>query len=313
MAEIRVVASGLCFPEGPVALPDGSLLVVEIARGTLSRIEPDGSFEPVAFTGGGPNGAAIGPDGKCYVCNSGGYEFSQDAEHGMRPGLQPRDYTGGQIQRVDLRDGTVEVLYDRSERGKLRGPNDLVFDRHGGFWFTDIGKNRVAERDHGGVYYALPDGSSIREVIYPMVQPNGIGLSPDERRLYVAETITGRLWAFDVVAPGEIAPRPFPSPNGGELLAGLPGFQLFDSLAVDSAGHVCVATMHHAGITEIAPDGRVVGHFATPDRFTTNLCFGGADLRTAYITCSSTGRVVAMPWHRSGLALNFAQSPPQRR
>ena len=305
MSDVRVVASGLLFPEGPVAMPDGSLLVVEIARGCLTRIARDGSFAPIAFTGIGPNGAAMGPDGKCYLCISGGYEFSEDAEHGMRPGLQPRDYQGGKIERVDLATGAVEVVYDRTKRGLLRGPNDLVFDRHGGFWFTDIGKNREGERDHGGVYYARADGSHIREVIYPMVQPNGIGLSPDETQLYVAETITGRVWTFAVVAPGEIARRPFPSPNGGTLLAGLPGFQLFDSLAVDSAGHICVATMHNAGITEIAPDGRVVAHVPLPDRFTTNLCFGGPDLKTVFATLSSSGRVVALPWPRPGLPLNF--------
>ncbi|MCC6195035.1 MAG: SMP-30/gluconolactonase/LRE family protein [Burkholderiales bacterium] len=306
MSEATVVASGLRFPEGPVAMPDGTLLVVEIARDCLTRIARDGSFAPIAFTGAGPNGAAIGPDGKCYLCISGGYEFAEDAEHGMRPGLQHRDYRGGAIERVDLATGAVEVVYRRSARGALRGPNDLVFDRQGGFWFTDIGKNREGERDHGGVYYARTDGSFIREVIYPMVQPNGIGLAPDERTLYVAETVTGRVWAFDVTAPGEIAKRPFPSPNGGRLLAGLPGFQLFDSLAVDSAGHVCVATMFNAGITEIAPDGHVLAHVALPDRFTTNLCFGGPDLRTVFATQSSSGRVVAVPWPRPGLALNFS-------
>ncbi len=305
MSDVRVVASGLRFPEGPIAMPDGSLLVVEIAKNCLTRIAPDGSFAPVASTGVGPNGAAIGPDGKCYLCISGGYQFAEDVKHGMRPGLAPDDYRGGKIERVDLATGAVEVLYDKTTRGPLRGPNDIVFDRQGGFWFTDIGKNRVGERDHGGIYYAHADGSHIREVVYPMVQPNGIGLSPDETELYVAETITGRLWAFDVVAPGEIARQPYPSPNGGRLVAGLPGFQLFDSLAVDSAGHICVATMHNAGITEIAPDGRVVNHVPLPDRFTTNLCFGGPDLRTLYATLSSTGRVVAVQWPRPGLPLNF--------
>lgn len=305
MSDVRVVASGLRFPEGPIAMPDGSLLVVEIAKNCLTRVAQDGSFVPVALTGVGPNGAAIGPDGKCYLCISGGYQFADDAEHGMRPGLQPEDYRGGKIERVDLATGVVEVLYDKTTRGPLRGPNDIVFDRQGGFWFTDIGKNRVGERDHGGVYYAHANGSHIREVVYPMVQPNGIALSPDETELYVAETITGRLWAFDVVAPGEIARQPYPSPNGGRLVVGLPGFQLFDSLAVDSAGHICVATMHNAGITEIAPDGRVVNHVPLPDRFTTNLCFGGPDLRTVYATLSSTGRVVSLPWPRPGLPLNF--------
>jgi len=305
MTELREIATGLRFPEGPVALPDGSFLVVEIERRCLSRVSAGGEITPIAFPGGGPNGAAMGPDGKCYICNSGGYEFTDDPEHGMRPGLAPKDYQGGKIERVDLETGRVELVYDRSERGKLRGPNDLVFDRDGGIWFTDIGKNRVDGRDHGGVYYARPDGSMIREVLYPMVQPNGIGLSPDEDRLYVAETIPGRLWAFDIVGPGEIDRKPYPSPNGGTLLAGLPGYQLFDSLAVDSAGNICVATLQEASITVVSPDGGSVTHVPMPERYVTNLCFGGPDLRTAYITLSGGGRLVAMEWPRPGLPLNF--------
>ena len=304
MQKFREFATGLRFPEGPVALPDGSLLVVEIERRTLSRISPDGKISVVAQPGGGPNGAAIGPDGKVYLCNCGGFEFTED-ENGIRPGLQARDYDGGRIERVDLATGEVERLYDRSDKRKLRGPNDIVFDRSGGFWFTDIGKNRENEREHGGVYYAARGAAEPIEVLYPMVQPNGIGLSPDEDRLYVAETITGRLWSFELEAPGVVKRKPFPSPNGGELVAGLPGYQLFDSLAVDSDGNICVATLQNGGITVISPDGRSITHVPVPDRMTTNICFGGPDLRTAYITCSGSGKVLAMDWPRAGLPLNW--------
>ena len=73
MNPIRTIADGLQFPEGPIAMPDGSVIVVEIARGTLTRVLLDGRKEVIADTGGGPNGAAIGPDGACYVCNNGGF------------------------------------------------------------------------------------------------------------------------------------------------------------------------------------------------------------------------------------------------
>ncbi|TVR11333.1 MAG: SMP-30/gluconolactonase/LRE family protein, partial [Salinarimonadaceae bacterium] len=297
--------TGLRFPEGPVAMPDGSLIVVEIEGKRLTRVAPDGSHTTIAQMEGGPNGAAIGPDGKCYVCNNGGFEWFEDGENGLRPGLQPPDYSGGRIERVDLETGEIELLYAESDAGPLRGPNDIVFDKSGGFWFTDIGKNRPGEREHGAVYYARTDGSMIRREIFPMVQPNGIGLSPDEDRLYVAETVTGRVWAFDLKEPGSIVRNPFPSPNGGKLLAGLPGFQLFDSLALDADGNVCVATMFNPGITVISPDGEVLDHIYTGDNFTTNICFGGPDLRTAYITLSSRGEVVVMEWPRPGLPLNF--------
>ena len=129
--------------------------------------------------------------------------------------------------------------------------------------------------------------------------PNGIGLSPDEKTVYFAETLTGRVWACDVDAPGRA------NPGSLRLVAGLPGFQLFDSMAIDAAGNICVATLINGGITVISPDGNNIRHVPMDDRFTTNICFGGPDLRTAFITLSSTGRLVSVPWDQPGLALNF--------
>jgi gluconolactonase len=299
---MRDVASGLQFPEGPVALPDGSVLVVEIRRGTLTRVAPDGRTTIVARTGGGPNGAAIGPDGSVWICNNGGFEW-HDLGGMSVPGNQPHDYIGGRIQRVDLATGAVEDVYTACDGRPLRGPNDIVFDATGGFWFTDHGKLRERDRDRTGVFYARADGSSIREVIFPLDAPNGIGLSPDGTRLYVAETWTGRLWYWDLDAPGQVAGGMGFGPAGGSLLAGLPGYQLFDSLAVDGDGNVCVATLVTGAITVIAPDGTVIEQVSTGDPLTTNVCFGGADLRTAYITCSGSGRLVATAWPRPGLRL----------
>jgi gluconolactonase len=171
-------------------------------------------------------------------------------------------------------------------------------------WFTDHGKIRERDLDHGGVYYAAPDGSSIREVVYPLDAPNGIGLSPDGTKLYVAETHTGRLWAWDVTGPGEVA-RNGISRSGGTLLVGLPGFQLFDSLAVDSEGNVVVGTLVNGGLTIVSPDGSSVDHMPLPDFMVTNVCFGGDDLRTAYATCSATGTILSFRWPRAGLKLAY--------
>jgi len=302
MADIRELASGLQFPEGPVALADGSVMLVEIKRGTLTRIAPDGQKSVVAKTGGGPNGAAVGPDGKMYVCNNGGFEWHEIGPL-LLPGNQPADYTGGSIQRVDLATGAVETLYTACGPNPLRGPNDLVFDETGGFWFSDHGKTRPRDRDRGGLYYARPDGKTIREVVHPLDAPNGVGLSPDGKRVYVAETHTGRVFYWELKGPGEIAPHS--SPNQGHLLAGLPGLQLLDSLAVDSAGNVCVATIVNGGITVISPDGAKIEHVPLPDPLTTNICFGGPDLRTAYVTLSATGKLVSFAWPRPGLRLAF--------
>jgi gluconolactonase len=305
VVEIREVASGLEFPEGPVWMPDGSIVLVEIKGGRVTRVGPDGSKTVVSTPGGGPNGAAIGPDGKLYVCNNGGFEW-HDVGGLTLPGDQPADYSGGRIERIDLATGAVEVLYRDCNGNPLRGPNDLVFDAAGrGFWFTDHGKTRKRERDRGGLYWARADGSEIREVVYPLDSPNGVGLSPDGRRVYVAETWTGRVWWWEIAEPGRVVPAAGLGAQGGTLLAGLPGFQLLDSLAVDAEGFVCVATLANGGITAISPDGARVEHVALPDPLTTNLCFGGPGLRTAWATLSATGRLVAFEWPRPGLRLAF--------
>lgn len=310
MARLREITRGLRFPEGPVAMPDGSVILVEIAAARLTRVLPDGTRQTVAQMTGGPNGAALGPDGRMYVCNNGGFEWIEDPDHGLRPRYQPADYSGGRIERVDLQTGAIETLYTHTPNGRLRGPNDIVFDGDGGFWFTDLGKARPRERDQGGVYYARADGSFIKEVVHPILTPNGIGLSPDDRTLYVAETEGGRLWAFDIAGRGEIRRAPWPSPHGGRFVAGMHRYQRFDSLAVEANGNVCVATLADPCITVIAPDGRVVEQVATDDLHTTNICFGGPDLKTAYVTLSNSGRLVAIDWPRPGLPLHWLNRRP---
>ncbi len=286
-------------------MADGSVLLVEIERATLTRITADGRCEVIAYMGGAPNGAAIGPDGACYVCNSGGFKWHQ--EPGMlRPIGQSDHYTGGSIQRVDLKTGGVTTLYRGRKNGHpLNGPNDLVFDAAGGFWFSDQGKTRERSMDRASVYYGQPDGSELKEVVFPMIGANGVGLSPDGTRLYVAETIAARLWEFELRGTGAIKPRPWPSPNGGRLLTGSVGYQLFDSLALERDGNICVATLINGGITVVAPGGGILEHIPLPDPYATNICFGGLDMRTAYITLSTSGRLIAMDWPRPGLPLHF--------
>jgi gluconolactonase len=302
----EVVAEGLRFPEGPIAMSDGTVLLGEIARGTVSRVDPaDGTVTVVAECGGGTNGVAIGPDGAAYVANNGGcFEF---IDIGMLiPGGVPDSYWGhGAIQRVDLATGEVTTLYTECDGHPLRAPNDLVFDAHGGLWFTDHGLRLERSSDRTAVYYAQPDGSSIREVLFPLDAPNGIGLSPDGTRVYVAETHTGRLFQWDVPAPGEVTSG-FPMFAGGTILYSAPGVQLFDSLGVDGDGWVCVATLGQGGITAVSPDGgRSEFHPVEGDPVVTNICFEGAGSHRAYVTSSATGRLLACDWPRLGLDLAF--------
>lgn len=303
MSDFRVVATGLRFPEGPVALPDGDVLLVEVAAGRLTRVAPDGRKTVVAETGGGPNGAAIGPDGACYVCNNGGIRVKQAGDL-LLPDELPEDTPPGCIQRVDLDTGAVETLYAHSARTPFWGPNDLVFDAAGGFWFTDFGRLHSRFQRRGALYYAKADGSHIEEVVQPMEMPNGVGLSGDGQSLFVVETFTGHVWRFELDGPGRIRRSGAPHDRGGRIVGRCGPGGFLDSIAIDSSGQVCAASPGGGGIMVFAGDGSPPRHIPLPDFMTTNICFGGADLQTAYITLASTGQLIAMPWPVPGAQLN---------
>jgi gluconolactonase len=303
-ASFEAVAEGLGFPEGPVAMADGSVLFVDILNKTLSRLRPGGDVEVVAPILGGPNGLAIGPDGAAYVCNNGGvYTFVKRAPGVTVPGPPPKGFQGGSIQRVDLESGEVTLLYDSCGGQKLLAPDDIVFDRGGGFWFTDSGYQDATAIHKGGVYYATPDGRSIeRKAAIPTA--NGVGLSPDGKTVYVSDTMFGRLWALDLDDDNNVKPGPVPEVMPGRAVATLPGFQWVDSLKVEAGGGVCVGTLFSGGITIVSPDGGAE-RVDVPDFFTTNLCFAGADMQDVFITASSTGKILKTRWPRPGLRLAF--------
>jgi gluconolactonase len=322
--QFEIVAEGLSVPEGPVWMTDGSLIVVELTAGQITRILPDGTKRLVATPGGGPNGAAIGPDGKLYVCNSGGFpRLAGDPSLPRASGTSvlPRSVntaTGdfvlgpdaaafvpqiGRIDRIDLQSAVVERLYTECDGRPLASPNDIVFDSDGGFWFTDIGKSRATARDHGGVFYARPDGSFITRAV-DRVGANGIGLSPDGRTVYVALTEERLLLAFDKLGPGKLSP--VGNHYSGRVIASFPGRQCLDSLAVMADGRIAQAVVwERPGIALINPTSGAVEHREFPDTLTTNICFGGADMCDAWVTLSESGRVAKMRWMGPGLELNY--------
>ena len=300
--DIELVAEGLKFPEGPIAMADGSVILTEIAGQRLTRITPDGKVEVYAETGGGPNGAAVGPDGAIWVTNNGGSFDFQEMGGLLIPGPTPPSHTGGYIQRIDPVTRKVETVYETCDGKKFNGPNDLVFDKQGGFWFTDHGCSTPEGRKHGALYYAKTDGSKVTRAREHMISPNGVGLSPDETVVYMADTNLGRLWAFDVAGPGVLADGPPFQP--GRVVCNLPGYQLLDSLAVEAGGKVCVATIINGGITAFDPDGSTE-HYPFPDLLVTNICFGGPDMTTAWVTASGTGKLYKAKWPRPGLKLNY--------
>ena len=163
--EYRVVATDIEFAEGPLELPGGDILYTEIRAGTLTRVSPDGSRkETFATTGGGPNGAALGPDGAIYVTQKRWLPVVREPHLQRRArdlarSLAPRSgYIGGQIQRVSADGSEVTTIYRECDGEPLKGPNDLVFDREGNFYFTDHGKRYGRQRDITGVFLRLPEG-----------------------------------------------------------------------------------------------------------------------------------------------------------
>lgn len=301
--DFKVVAEGLAFPEGPVVMDDGSVILVEIAAGRITRVRPDGTKQTVAEPGGGPNGAAIGPDGALYVCNNGGFAWTR-MDGMLLPGGAADDYESGRIERIDLSTGKVERLFDHCDGIRLSGPNDIVFDSDGGFWFTDLGKHFDRYTEHGGLFHARADGSSVRCAVRGP-HMNGVGLSPDGRTVYAALTNERHILAFDITGPGEVAASPLAA-LPGRMVAHFPGRVLLDSMAVLASGRIAQATLvERSGIATVDPATGAMEWADFPDLLTTNIAFGGADMQDAAICLSTTGKLVTARWPEPGLRLAF--------
>jgi gluconolactonase len=298
---MEIVTEGLDVPEGPVAMDDGSVLVVEVQSGRLTRVKPDGTKQAIATLGGGPNGAAIGPDGAVYVANNGGLAMTW--RHGRMVSYGPApDYRTGAIQRVDLATGRFETLYDSCEGERLSAPNDLVFDRTGGFWFTDSGHGWPAHKDWGALYYALADGSKITRVRERLAMPNGVGLSPAQDWVYMVDSLSGSVWGCELEAPGRLKVAEVAAWTG-RTVGRQAAFASLDSMAVEADGRLCVASAPER-IAVMIPGGGLE-NVPVPDVMPTSICFGGPDMRDAWITAGAGGRLLKTRWPRAGTKLSF--------
>ena len=293
--DIEILADGLGFCEGPVVMPDGSVIVVDLISANITRVWK-GRKEVIANVGGGPNGAQLGPDGALYICNNGGADPKNPSL--ADPG-QP-----GRVERLDLATGRLERLFDKAGDIALSAPNDLVFDAQGGLWFTDYGKTLPECYARGGVFYCSPDRSTVKAIVRDGTGFNGIGLSPDGATLYYNRYFEGRLMRMDIVAPGEVLMEAGSSRPRVELVGSGFGMSEFDGLAVTAAGNVCIGTNLTGGVTTITPDGEVT-FLSLPERMVTNIAFGGENMRHAYLTWATSGRLVRMLWDEPGLKPNF--------
>lgn len=304
---MQIVATGLRFPEGPVWVDAATVVVTEIAAGSLTAVDVATASTTRVVQGlAGPNGLALDPGDPTvgWVADNGGYFAWHDTGELLLPMPGGAGHTGGALRRVALdsggdRSGDVVVGGDDA---RLVAPNDVVVDAGGGVWFTDFGvQHGTAAAGQAGVWYLAPGGSAASAVVWGTHQANGIGLSADGTELYVAETHSASLWAFAVTGPGAVAGGGSPGrTHDGRLVHRADGF-MFDSLAVDPDGWVCVATIGPGGgVTCVEPVSGATRRVTAPDDLTTNVCFweGGGLVRAA-LTLSSTGALaVADDWRR---------------
>lgn len=308
----EVLIDGLRFPEGPLALPNGDLLVSELQGAAVQRISPDGRLNQVAHVPGAPNGLAFGPDGGLYVANMGGFP---EAIGELFPSCHADaiGYRGGSIQRVDVRTGEVaDVCTHAADGERLRAPDDLVFDASGGCWFTDLGRFDTGgpSMDVTGIYFTALDGSPARLVAPATMPTNGIGITPDGR-LWWTEYLTGRLLVRDIAGPGVLAE---PAVRHGDCVFSHPApITWFDSLTAMADDGVTVAVHDgsetgRSGVLSFDRTGALTAFAPFDDLYTTHIVFGGPDLRTAYVTLSVSGRIVTLPWPTAGHPAAFTPS-----
>ena len=273
--QLEKVAGGFVFTEGPLWHPDGFFYFVDIRQNLLYRMVLGQKAEVVRKTIGG-NGTTFDLQGRLVNCEG----------------------DGRMVTRLEA-NGAVTTLADRFEGKKLNRPNDVICHSNGSLYFTDPAyRVPMAERElDAAVYRIAPDGAVSLAV--PVEYPNGLALSPDERTLYIANTRWCQyIHAVELDAAGNMVRRRVFADMSADGTNGVP-----DGMKVDAAGRVfCTGT---GGVWVFAPDGSKIGIIEMPE-VCANCAFGGPDLRTLFLTASTsvyTLRVktpgMAHPWYKT--------------
>jgi gluconolactonase len=283
-SSVRHVATGLGFTEGPLWTHDGRLLVTSGSRGLLYELGSNGNATPIARTGGSPTGLAQGRDGCIWIAH-GPARGPKGTHADVPPGIQVLD-TNGELRQI------VGAGVD--------GPNDCAIGPDGRLWFTDPVPPAFEPTGPAGRVCALdPLERTIQVAATGLRFPNGIAFSADGTTLYVAETGTARILRFEVLPDGLSEPRVW-CDLGGEHP---------DGIALDGAGCLYVALPRAGAVAVLHADGEKQSIIRLPQgSFPTNVCFGGVDLSTLYVTGVKGGRVYAIEqstseWQLDGVSL----------
>ena len=256
-APVKEIAGGLEFSEGPYWRGDGTLVFSDIPANRIYRWTPGDSTAVFLEPSGRTNGISADSTGRLLL-----------AQH------------EGRVARLN-EDGTIDTLAASYEGKRLNSPNDLAVYADGSIYFTDppygVSEND-RELDFSGVYRLHPDGT-LELLTRELSRPNGIAFSPDQSRLYVADSEETVVYLYEVAADGSISDRRLFADPTDETVAGTT-----DGMEVDEAGNLY--TTGPGGVWIYAPDGTLLDRIDVPQR-TTNLAFGGEDRKTLFITAPS--------------------------
>ncbi len=263
--DATLLASNLGFPEGPVVMPDGSIVLCDGNTGELLHWK-DGAMGTFADTGGSPWGAVLGSDGAIYVTQGGNV-----------PGSGDESAVAG-IQRVNA-DGSVELLASTIGGHELAGPNDLAFGPDGRLWFTDSGTEQddryePAKRAPGRLFVLGAGGVGEFLMERPEVYPNGIAFDA-QKRMYWTESAAHRVCRLD--------------DGQATTWCQLSDGHVPDGMAFAADGRAFVCTTISEGVTVLSADGEVLEEIHL-GQHATNCIFAGPAL---YVTATAVAEIHA--------------------
>jgi len=253
-ARLEKLAGGFEFTEGPAADAAGNVFFTDQPNDRILRWGVDGKLSTFMAPCGRSNGLCFDRRGNLWAC--------ADEKNEM--------------WCID-RNGKTTVVVKQYQGKLLNGPNDVWVRPDGGLYFTDpfyqrpYWKRGPKEQDGEHVYYLSPDRKRLVRVASDLKQPNGVIGTPDGRTLYVADIAAGRTYAYDIRSDGTLA--------GKRLFCRLGS----DGMTIDREGNVYLTGN---GVTVFDRAGKQIEHVAVPEPWTANVCFGGKDGHTLFITAT---------------------------
>jgi gluconolactonase len=265
------VAATLAFTEGPTVDRDGNLYFTEMVTQRVMKLGADGVLSTYREKSNNANGLVIDPEGRLIAC-----EGADSNRNGVKIATTPR------MTRTDLRTGKIEVLADSFQGTPLKGPNDVTIDGKGRIYFTDPAGSAVYRIDAPGQVARIASAPDIQ-------RPNGIQISPDDTKLYVADSAPPPdgmrvLRVFDLQADGSV--------RNMRVLYDFMTSRGIDGMSVDVQGNMYGSAGSRAtgntGIHVISPQGKLLRIIPIPEDPITNNAFGGPDMKTLYVTAGKT-------------------------